>query len=485
MNLGPNDKPYTHDPSYNVIWGAKGFDKNYEVTHPTEKISDGKNLVVIDSRQRDCNLYPSPSFYRIPIGIYKNVTSIELKGSILPKTAYNVHNSNNQIDFSIGDTVTSINITNGGSGYTIAPTVTITNPSGGGVTATATAVLSGGSVSVINIVLPGSGYRTSNPPAVIISAPPNSNGVQATAKAMVGTIYNAYIRPGNYIIGGNPQAGVTTIPTELLLEIQNAMNYAVNGSPYNPTSTSPFAVRVVSQYPELGAVAGTPEAFDTNACLYNRIQITNVNSDHWELLWCSGKNSQISSRRILGFPWIDQSEPTITAAVNPGAGDIIPAGSTLRGLYDYDLSDDPNYAIFSFWAVAEDSFERLESDEKGGLDRAFATMVYDANIPDNLFDLNGTTNTAIGGVTYLEGDVVKGNFYRPPGTTKPLKGFDFDKKYLEFSPAIGKLSYLNIQFNKFGSTSGGLPHQYDFMGRDHLLIFEISSSDQRTGQRWS
>lgn len=482
MNLGPNEKPYNHDSSYDVIWGAKGFDKNFEVTHPTEKVQVGKSLVVIDSRQRDCNLYPSPSFYRIPIGVYKNVTSIELKGSILPKTAYNVHDSNNKIDFSIGDSVTLINVINGGIGYTAPPTVTISDPVTG-ITATATATISNTSVNSIIIGIPGSGYRTSTPPFITISPPQSSNGTQATAVATVGTIYNAYLRPGNYTIGGNPESGITTIPTGILLEIQNAMNYAVNGTPYNPTSTSPFAVRLVSQYPELGATAGTPEAFDTNSCLYNRIQITNTNSDHWELLWCSGKNNELSARRILGFPWIDQPQPTVTPAVNPGAGDIIPAGTTLRGLYDFDLMDDPNYTIFSFWAVADDSFERLESDKKGGLDRAFATMVYDANTPDNLFDLSGTINTDVGGVTYLEGNVTKGDFFRPPGTTKPLKGFDFDKKFLEFSPAIGKLSFLNIRFNKFGSTSGGLPNKYDFMGRDHMLLFEITQSDQRTGQR--
>ena len=70
-------------------------------------------------------------------------------------------------------------------------------------------------------------------------------------------------------------------------EIQNAMNYAVNVGVYNPTSSSPFAVRLVSQYPELDATPGTPESFDTNGCRFNRIQIINVLSETWEFLWCS------------------------------------------------------------------------------------------------------------------------------------------------------------------------------------------------------
>ena len=78
--------------------------------------------------------------------------------------------------------------------------------------------------------------------------------------SVVGTRYKALLRPGNYTIGGNNTSGVTTTPTGLLLEIQNAMNYAVNGGAYDPVSVSPFAVRLVSQYPTIDAVPGTPEA---------------------------------------------------------------------------------------------------------------------------------------------------------------------------------------------------------------------------------
>ena len=146
----------------------------------------------------------------------------------------------------------------------------------------------------------------------------------------------------------------------------------------------------------------------------------------------SGSCTDISARRLLGFPWTDQINPTNTAAINPGGGDIIPAGTSYRGDFDYDLTDDPNYVILSFWALSDDSFERIESVPGHGLNRAFATMVYDANSPDNLKDLSGAVNTSVGGVPYLEGLVTKGSFWASPGTTKALKGFDFDQKYLEF-----------------------------------------------------
>lgn len=478
------------------VYGSGGFDNANRVTHPTEKVLVGTHTFVIDSRQRDCSIYPSPSRYRIPIGdVMKNVTSIELRGAIIPKTSYNVHSSNQCIDFSIGDTVTSIRITNGGYGYTSAPDVVISDPEGGGVTATATATINAaGVVDSITINVAGSGYRRSTPPHISIAPPPlpnvpsgclpRSRDSFATAIAEVGVLYKATLRIGNYTIGGNNEPGVTVIPSGLILEIQNAMNHAVNGGAYDPASVSPFAVRLVSQYPEIDAVAGTPEAFDTNATRFNRIQIVNVNSDHWELLWCTGPSHDQSSRRVMGFPWQDQSEPIATAAVNPGPGDIIPAGTSIRGNFDFDLCDFPNYTILSFWAVSDEDLERIQSIPGYGLNRKFATIVFDANGPDNLYDLDGTTST-VGGVEYLEGPVTRGTFYDKPSATKPIKGFDFDKKFLEFNPAIGKLSYLGIQFTKFGRKAGGIPEMYDFQGRDHLLIFEVRSNEGKAGNRWS
>jgi hypothetical protein len=87
----------------------------------------------------------------------------------------------------------------------------------------------------------------------------------------------------------------------------------------------------------------------------------------------------------------------------------------------------------------------------------------------------------VSNVNYLVGPLGKGTFYMPQGYTKPLKGFDFDQKYLSFTPPIGKLSYLNISFTKYGQQSGGIPEFYDFQGRDHLLVFEITSGGDQKG----
>lgn len=66
----------------------------------------------------------------------------------------------------ISGSVIDATITNGGSGYTSSPTVTITNPdfpsgsgpSPGGAQATATAIVSGGAVILVNITFGGYGY---------------------------------------------------------------------------------------------------------------------------------------------------------------------------------------------------------------------------------------------------------------------------------------------------------------------------------------
>lgn len=58
----------------------------------------------------------------------------------------------------VDGTVSSIEITSGGTGYTSAPTVALTG--GGGTGALATASISGGAVTGITITNPGSGYTS-------------------------------------------------------------------------------------------------------------------------------------------------------------------------------------------------------------------------------------------------------------------------------------------------------------------------------------
>ena len=87
--------------------------------------------------------------------------------------------------------LSSIAVTNAGSGYVAAPTVTISGAGGAGATATAT--LSGGRVSAITLTNRGSGYVNTPGagglsglwgPQVTLTAPP-AGGTQATAAAYI------------------------------------------------------------------------------------------------------------------------------------------------------------------------------------------------------------------------------------------------------------------------------------------------------------
>ena len=83
--------------------------------------------------------------------------------------------------------ISTINITNGGNGYTSTPDVNIDNPTGpNGEYATAFATLEGDSVSSITIISSGTQYETT--PSVTIAAP-NIGNDRATAVAVMEPIY--------------------------------------------------------------------------------------------------------------------------------------------------------------------------------------------------------------------------------------------------------------------------------------------------------
>lgn len=82
------------------------------------------------------------------------------------------------------EVVKSVTITNGGSGYTVAPSVTFTAAASGGVTATGTAVIDGsGTVTGITITNPG-WYPNQSSPTVTIAAP--SSGTTAAGTVVMG-----------------------------------------------------------------------------------------------------------------------------------------------------------------------------------------------------------------------------------------------------------------------------------------------------------
>jgi hypothetical protein len=102
-------------------------------------------------------------------------------------------------------TVQSISITNGGSGYTQVPSVIIDFPNGpNGIRAEATANISNGSVTSIDIISTGSQYRLIDSPSIVIGGP-TGVGVTATAQLNLNPIY--------YTVESAtlPSAGISTV----------------------------------------------------------------------------------------------------------------------------------------------------------------------------------------------------------------------------------------------------------------------------------
>jgi len=100
--------------------------------------------------------------------------------------------------------VDTIDVTNGGSGYTSAPRVNISAPEGvNGITAQATATVENGSVVSVNIV--NSGTQYAKPPTITID-PPTGAGTQATARAT--NMQPIYYKVSSATL---PSAGISTI----------------------------------------------------------------------------------------------------------------------------------------------------------------------------------------------------------------------------------------------------------------------------------
>lgn len=79
--------------------------------------------------------------------------------------------------------VAAVNVTAGGTGYGAPPTVTFAAPLSG-TTATGTAVLTGGVVTSVTITNPGSGYTVANPPTITFGS-----GVAAATAIYHGAAY--------------------------------------------------------------------------------------------------------------------------------------------------------------------------------------------------------------------------------------------------------------------------------------------------------
>ena len=102
-----------------------------------------------------------------------------------------------------------IAVANGGSGYSTPPDVLISAPNEtGGVQATATASITTGSGGVDAVIVDNAGTGYTSVPSVVIGSPNLANGTQATASASI-TSGGSIV----YITVSNPGSGYTTTPS--------------------------------------------------------------------------------------------------------------------------------------------------------------------------------------------------------------------------------------------------------------------------------
>ena len=158
-----------------------------------------------------------------------SVTMSAAGGSILAKPTLIVGGAIN----------TTVTITSGGSGYTVAPVLTISAPPQGGVPATATCTISGGAINAVTVTNQGAGY-TSAPTITVTPASGDITGANAvlTVNATLvgsGTV-TAIIVQGNVPItgtnpttytGGTGGAGMTSVPTFTFLPASTTAATAV------------------------------------------------------------------------------------------------------------------------------------------------------------------------------------------------------------------------------------------------------------------
>jgi hypothetical protein len=342
-----------------------------------------KHTIIVDSRQRDYELYPSANNYYISLfEPQKNVERIELIAAMLPKTEYNVTTDNNLLIVTV-------------------------------------------------------------------------NGITK----------QVYLTPGQYVLGSNVygsidylSSGDTLQTWGLLGEVKRSLNNSFSNFDI-------FLATAPAPNDPLAPSSGT----GINAAVLNRVVITN-SSDSFSIDFRNAGYKNGSPYRLLGF-----QKKIINSTINNyiyGSSDTgqcsttdLESGTTWNisinsviATYDYDLLDDPKYATLEI-EFGNTLGERLESRDITN-NRKFAVIIYDANEPDNIqtYNVNGETSN------------VKARFDRKMGRLKALKGSDFDKKIITFSPPI-YLDNFKISFYKYDNT------YYDFHNREHMLTFELDVAD--------
>ena len=414
---------------------------------------------------------------------------------VLPKTEWNVHSGNNKIDFNIGSTVTGASVTSGGSGYTTdgTHTVNISAPTKAGTQATVDVTVAGGIVTGVAVNNAGAGYtrgsynngtkkddnagggldggywETSG--ATFVHANLEAVAGSPTTKAVitltVGTEKTAVLRSGLYDF--NKTGDQNTSGEGLCAEVARALKAADTGSDYFCWMASNA---------NLNAITGSDYATtnkNSGECNQIVIRRNNGGDNFLELLWGSGTNNDNNAIKILGFG--SHTENYKGESVSPPSMDQVSfgnaqqaAGGTLYGgilaRNTPNITDSCNFIALHFNPIVD----RIESNTKQ-LDKAFGTIIFDANSPD--WWLTGRDHANAASTTGSIKNLKKGGAF-----LKAIRGADLDKKIYTFDPPDASMESLEISFRKMNGDF------YNFHGREILLIFTIVCKDVNSGNRY-
>ena len=270
-------------------------------------------------------------------------------------------------------TISSVNISNVGSGYTSAPSVIIGNPVGLGteLRASAVATIIGGSISGITVSNPGSGYTSTNPPSVIIEEKSTikENEVRVTSyKGDYGTLVgfgvttqsaqdklivdfyiptDSFMRDSKYVGTGITVSGISTGDYFTLFNTNVAI-----------TTTG----TVVSESTD-GTVIGITTTF-----LDNVYQVSNVYTEQGEVIGVGNTAVRRVFANIVGYSTSSFDTNTISFDSNTFTFD-----NSSFGVLSGGISSDRNFGNFSWGKIElttplkKNSFNFYGSDGYAGI----------------------------------------------------------------------------------------------------------------------
>jgi hypothetical protein len=490
-----------------------------KIPNPSEIITGSEHVYVVDSRERDLKLFPNPARFSIKFNEkYKNVTSIELKGSVIPKSEYNVNTQNMFIPFNVEDFITDIEIKDPGYGYidgtygfgAVPPNnlmATVSRPAiTGGVNAQITVVVSGSSIVSVVLQNPGSGYLRGfyggienpsagfylNAQASFVNGIPVDNSLrnrfkQAEINIIVGHELVARLTPGQYDFA-HPNDSELGLCREVTRSLQAAIDKNIANGTITPVVGGPQSGAQYFPYSVLDSNDGSCYlvTVNPNASANTNVVIQRGNDNglylqnlFLELLWSSDDFNDSSAINLLGYgtstmtnkfmvlppsPPVDQTSGVLGGLADPWVA------TPVTGRNNYDLTDTPKYVILTIGDYGNEA-DRLESTNDT-LNTGFATLVFDANTSDVVFRSPSADPAGTGASNWA-------SLLNKPGITKAIKGADFETKVISFGPApLAELNGFTLTFKKY---NGDL---YDFHGKEWMLIFQFGANDINTGNRF-